>query len=195
MRFHRLKDRQRWVNKLLSSHKLWLSSDTRAGKQLDLVDADFREVNLEGADLRASYLPRANLEGANLQNANLEECDLYDSNLSHVNFEGANLKGANLHMAFLQGANLKNCNLRETDLHGTDLFQTVLPEKIIKVGDLYNITNQYQFTDSQYYEFTDCIICLLSINSDNTIDFIENNSGKIHRGQPNWFKFSMEEIK
>jgi uncharacterized protein YjbI with pentapeptide repeats len=76
----------------------------------DLVDADLRRRNLEGADLIG-----ANLEGAVLHRANLRSAKLMGARLA-----GANLNRADLTFANLAGANLQEAMLWQTDAARAD---------------------------------------------------------------------------
>ena len=69
---------------ILQDHHLWLQSDGKQGKR----------VNLHGASLVGASLQGADLEYANLRCVNLWNADLRDANLRCVNLEGANLPHA-----------------------------------------------------------------------------------------------------
>jgi hypothetical protein len=89
--------------------------------------ADFREANLEDANLEGAMMFDANLKGANLRHADLYWAILVGANLSHANLEGAVLRGANLERAKCVGANLSNANLGRDNLDGaTDLKGAIL---------------------------------------------------------------------
>ena len=55
----------------LKNHKLWLDSDFKEGKQIDL----------EGFDLREAILKEAILQNADLEDTDLEDTDLKNANL------------------------------------------------------------------------------------------------------------------
>lgn len=127
------------LEKILESHKLWLSNSS--GERADLSDAD-----LLGADLRGANLKRASLGGANLTDANLRGANLSDANLRGANLRGANLIDANLSIADLIGANLRGANLtdadlrfanlRDADLSGADLSNANLSGANLRRADL-----------------------------------------------------------
>lgn len=97
---------------------------------------NYRDANLEGAQLDG-----ANMSGRNLRNANLSKvtargsnfsgAQLRDANLEHGNFEAANFSGANLrsanaaHVRFvasnLTGANFRDANLEHADFTGAQI--------------------------------------------------------------------------
>jgi hypothetical protein len=56
-----------------------------------------------------------------------------------------------------------------------------MPEKELIAGKLY--------------DFGTILVCLLSINQDATLDYVEAVSGEMRRNQPNWHKYSFIEAK
>ncbi|XP_058722664.1 FH protein interacting protein FIP2-like isoform X2 [Vicia villosa] len=99
-------------------------------------NANLRECEFTGANLRGALLAGACLQSANLQDACLVDCsfceadlrsahlqnaDLINANLEGANLEGANLKGAKLNHANLKGANLQRAYMRHVDLRDADL--------------------------------------------------------------------------
>lgn len=107
-----------------------------------LVNADFRDTdlqraNLSGADLRGSILGATNLAGtylmlgklqgadltsADLRGAYLLESDLSGAKLLEVNAEKAWLTGANLQGANLKGANFQCANFRPNNIGWVELY-------------------------------------------------------------------------
>ena len=80
---------------------------------VDLVHAQLRDADLEGARLQRSNLSKAQLDGANLRNANL----------SFTSLQGASLRGADL-----RGSRLVGTDLRDVDLSGALLDPNALEE-------------------------------------------------------------------
>lgn len=197
------------LKKILEEHSIWLSSHGEKGKQANFEDADLRQANLRDADLRQTNLSGANLRGANLIGANLHLANLMGANLTDANLTRAYLNNVYLNNAYLKdaylnGADLSEANLYGADLSGADLVGTnfigaclnyvnlegaTLSEKELVVGNRYELTYRY----SPYY-FNKAIVCLLSINKDNTLDLIESVSGTVHRSVEIWLKYSMKEI-
>lgn len=103
---------------------------------ISLRHAAFGGADLEGAQLRHSYLWLADLHGANLRRADLRNADLWYSNLSgadlrEANLSGAHLGDANLSGADLRGADLSQASLRKARLDGADLLGArVTPEQL-----------------------------------------------------------------
>lgn len=109
---------------------------------------NFKEIHMEGADLRHSMLKRANLKSAFLQNSRmeyavLEDADLSFANLSQVNFRSADLRGANLFHAYLLGASLRKANFQKAYLRGADLRYVRFFQANFQEADLSLVDTQY----------------------------------------------------
>ena len=117
---------------LLETHREWVQSGGRKGRQ-----ADLSRLNLEGADLTDTNLRNARLNDTVLKGADLLLSDLEGASLLQANLEGANLLGARLREANLQGANLKGATgLLAAELSGTNLTFAKLPAEISTAEDL-----------------------------------------------------------
>ena len=117
---------------LLETHREWVQSGGRRGRQ-----ADLSRLNLEGADLTDTNLRNARLNDTVLKGADLLLSDLEGASLLQANLEGANLLGARLREADLQGANLKGATgLLAAELSGTNLTFAKLPAEISTAEDL-----------------------------------------------------------
>jgi uncharacterized protein YjbI with pentapeptide repeats len=117
---------------LLETHREWVQSGGRKGRQ-----ADLSRLNLEGADLTDTNLRNARLNDTVLKGADLLLSDLEGASLLQANLEGANLLGARLREANLQGANLKGATgLLAAELSGTNLTFAKLPTEISTAEDL-----------------------------------------------------------
>ena len=93
----------------LKMHELWVASQAKEGRRLNLSGCNLEGIDLSGKLLAAAKLDHTILVGANLKNANLAAAVL----------TGANLQGAILAFAELRGADLRWANLRETVMLGT----------------------------------------------------------------------------
>ena len=168
---------------VLDQHKLWVDSSYKEGKR----------ANLKGAYLQGADLDKANLQGAILEGANLIRAYLEGANLRDANLSGANLQDANLRDASLKGADLERANLE-----GADLYGTKLPEKLLQAGKLYEISSfKYGWFSSEkrkWFDFDKTLVCLISINQDNSLDFAEGTTGEIHRNADFWLKYSFKEV-
>ena len=153
----------------MDQHKLWVDSSYKEGKR-----ANLQEANLQGANLKEANLSGANLSGANLLGANLVGANLQDANLY-----GANLQGANLHGAYLG-----------------NLHEAKLPEKLLQAGKLYEVSLYWFSYEKQIWiTFDKTLVCLISINQDNSLDFVEGLTGEIYRNVDFWLKYSFKEIE
>jgi uncharacterized protein YjbI with pentapeptide repeats len=72
---------QEKLSRILTDHRLWLSTDGKLGKRADLQGAGLREADLCGADLQRADLHEADLYEADLWQADLRWADLRDVNL------------------------------------------------------------------------------------------------------------------
>ena len=115
----------------------FLKQDLRGAElQSGVFDkADFRDCQMQGADLRGSSfkyarLARVNLEGARLCPLQFEQRGK-DKRLQHVNMSGADLRyahlsGADLRSCILMGADLSHAIIRGCDLRKADLSGAIL---------------------------------------------------------------------
>lgn len=98
--------------------------------------ANLDDANLDGADVRNTYLADALLRNtklrfANMQGAVLDDADLRGAKLGDANLQQASLRRADLQDASLDGANLQDADLRGADLRGAkNLYPTQLEEVI-----------------------------------------------------------------
>ncbi len=108
----------------------------RAGRPLDLRQAqlpaaDLRNANLTNADLAGANLAGARLTGADLRDAHLDEADLHGADLRGVRLQAAQLAGTNLQQALLSRGNLRMANLERADLRGADLRRADLRQALL----------------------------------------------------------------
>ncbi|MEY3867281.1 MAG: hypothetical protein RLZZ338_1172 [Cyanobacteriota bacterium] len=92
----------------------------------DFSNLDFSGANLRDADLRLTILSgsnfaRAKLIGTNFRGADLRGANLSEADLSGANLSGADLRGANLSQTDLIVADLRRVNLSGADFTGADL--------------------------------------------------------------------------
>ncbi|MBD2578056.1 pentapeptide repeat-containing protein [Oscillatoria sp. FACHB-1406] len=92
-------------------------------KQIDLLGANLRSANLQGANLDKAKLIAADLKGARLKGASLNKVQLIGANLQDSDLTAADLRGANLSDARLEGAILSGANLNAVELTGTILLK------------------------------------------------------------------------
>lgn len=94
-----------------------------------MKDANLRDVDFSGADLRLANLDDVDLGGANLSDTNLSgasfvTADLRGADLSDAYFSNTQLGYAVLRGADLRGADLRLANVRYADLRDADLRET-----------------------------------------------------------------------
>ena len=98
--------------------------------------ADMRRADLRGADMKCAFLVRTNLgsavlvdtdiQSSDLGNAQLAEADLRNANLSHAECRASNFAHANLKFTELTGTNLVFANLVCADFTGAQMGGTQL---------------------------------------------------------------------
>jgi len=86
----------------------------------NLRDADLRLTILSGSNFGRAKLIGTNFRGADLSGANLREADLSGANLSGADLRGANLSQTDLIVADLRRVNLSGADLSSSDLSGAD---------------------------------------------------------------------------
>jgi uncharacterized protein YjbI with pentapeptide repeats len=94
--------------------------------RLNLSNADLRNVDLSGCNLKKADFSGAKLKGASLDGANLEEASFYRADLETAKLSNARLKGAcfihaNLKDAHLPGTKLKRTNFLMANMKGAFL--------------------------------------------------------------------------
>ncbi len=100
-------------------------------RDLELDGISFKGCDLTGASFIGTSLKKANFEGAVLQETNFENATCMDANFSRAQasmtmFNNANLWGANLSEANCHKASFRSTNLRSTAMNGADLSFTNL---------------------------------------------------------------------
>ena len=175
---------QEELKTILEKHVLWLRTNGAEGERAILAGAILAGANLNGADLNGATLVGAILAGATLKNADLTGANLTGANLTGANLYRSSLKNADLEGANLSGATLAGATLAGASLFRADLEGAILPEKQVKVGELYKFICENE----------EALICVLRINSDNTLDWIEAKTGEVNKNQENWYKYSIKEL-
>jgi hypothetical protein len=107
---------------------------------IDLYEADFRKIDLEGVNLAGAYL-----QGADFRETNLKKADLRKANLEFSNFEGAylseaNLENANLCRTKLRGIDFSGINLSHCKFWGASLYRANFRGANVECADLRNLS-------------------------------------------------------
>ena len=120
------------LKEIIAEHEKWVTTNQKEGKAAQLINAnlkqaDFRKVNLAGANFQGANLHKATLKESNFQGANFQGALLTDADLQRSSFEGADLSLANLEGAYIQtaifnNADLQGANLSETMCQGTNFI-------------------------------------------------------------------------
>jgi tetratricopeptide (TPR) repeat protein len=99
------------------------------------LEADVMKL-LDNRQCVGCRLRDADLVLADLRDADLNGAQLQRANLSQARLDGANLRGADLRFTSLQGASLRGADLRGAQLLGTDLRQSDLSGAQLDPGAL-----------------------------------------------------------
>lgn len=125
------------LEKIIEQHKLWLSSDKKAGAKANFFKADLRGERLNDVDLREANFTFADLSGAHL--------------------DGTDLRGAVLILTRLNGAFVIQTELQDADVVAADVEGTYFephslpdPSSMARVQNLYDIT--YDANPQPLYE-------------------------------------------
>jgi len=85
-------------------------------------EAELKEANFEGSDLRAAVFSRSVMYKANLSN-----CDMSDTMLDYVVLRGANMRGS-----ILTNANFIRSDLGDTDITDADFTEAIIDKYQLK---------------------------------------------------------------
>jgi len=89
--------------------------------ELNFADADLKQKELDGANLKRTNFDDADLQGAKLRSVNLTNTSLQRANLRNAHIHGAIMRNTNLQKADLRGAQIHGVNISDTDFGKADL--------------------------------------------------------------------------
>lgn len=128
---------------------------------VDMFEADLRNIALQGSQLINAYLPYSNFSQANLASveliaAHLGDANLYCADLTQANLQDALLTRADLRSCCLRGANLQGVNLQWADLRLADLTQCDLRGANLEKARLKGaVLNQTQLQGANLFRAED----------------------------------------
>lgn len=124
-----------------------------SGEYYDLRDANFKNANLDGADLRNADMSRVRMEGASLHHALLQGAILDRCRAEGAHFIEADLTGAKIRDARLESSSFKGAKVTKTDFSWSKLNSAKF-EKVDGQGvDFSNATlNWARLTDSNFID-------------------------------------------
>ena len=129
---------------MLDTHRRWIASAGREGRQMDLSGYDLRDIhNLWDYPLTAIRAVKATflgltLERAQIQSATLDYSDFRDCRLARADMRGSSLKDAQLGRADLSGANLGPLKFDTPEGHGVRLQRCNLSGASFRFSNLRN---------------------------------------------------------
>ena len=91
---------------------------------LALYEANFREMDLSGANLEHAQLIRLNVSGADLSDTNLSFADLRSADMTWAKLAGANMAIADLRQAQLFWANFAGAKLQHAQMSDVNVLYT-----------------------------------------------------------------------
>lgn len=150
------------LDELLRKHGIWVSSNGKAGTQLDIsghdmrgttlfshsvltlmkaADATLYGVNLVGTQMQAAWLPRADMRYVNGELADMRGVDLRGARVMSANLRGARfdplvLPQGGVVISNLSGASLRYANLAEANLRQAKLNDADLSYANLMGADL-----------------------------------------------------------
>lgn len=93
---------------------------------------DFRDADLENANLVDSDLSGTSFENARLKGADLDRCILQEANLAYADFAGASLAGADLTGAVLYHAKVMDLDLKDAILTDAQFYADMVQWELTK---------------------------------------------------------------
>ncbi len=101
---------------------------------------NFKDVNMNGANLYNSVLKRANFDNASLRFADLSSSNLQGANFNLADLRDSKLVAANLQDIYSRETNLEGADLSYVDLKNTDLWAVNLVGADLRGADLQETT-------------------------------------------------------
>lgn len=133
-----------------------------SGCRFEFSNADFRNADLAGANLKELRLYGRDFSQANLYQANLESISSPPG--SPANFQGANLNQANMRDVYLPNTNFTDAQLEQTNLQNSDLTYANFTGASLRFANLTGailIGAKLLNTDFRGANLTDAKICFL----------------------------------
>jgi uncharacterized protein YjbI with pentapeptide repeats len=103
-----LKDLPITLDELMRQHTMWVSSNSREGRQMDVSGYDLRKgVNFSHAYLTMMKAVNTVFYGVQFPDAQLLAADMRGADLRHANLQSADMRGADFKNVKLNGASLQ----------------------------------------------------------------------------------------
>lgn len=140
-----------------------------------LININFHNANLSGANLSNTRLAMSNLVHADLRGANLNGALLADTDLQYAKLNRASLRGADLGMA-----NLSYADLTDANISGGSLYDAVLINTNLSGADLSGVgLGQTTFTNNNLSSTKGLNSVIHHLPSSIGIDTIYKSNGAI----------------
>ena len=141
---------KREFNRIINAHQHWINQDRKDWasmradfRGLDLRGAEFYEMDLRGALFTGANLSRAIFDHANLSKAGLykvilQNTSLYDTNLSEAVLDNAYITQADFDHAVLDSASLDHAEVKWSSLYYTSMTNAELTYTRFDYSNLAN---------------------------------------------------------
>lgn len=116
--------------KLLVKGKIDEFNESRAydAPPLDLTELDFKDIEIEGANLSKADLSGSDFSEASLNNVNFSESNLSSVNFSHATVNSCCFSDTILEGSILSSASLIDCDFTAAELNGANICGTDLTD-------------------------------------------------------------------
>ena len=126
--------------------------------RLNLINADFNKINLDGALMNRATLLQATFVDASLRGAELQQSELNDTDFTNAHLQGANMYEVQLINSTLIHADLRGVILTGANLTGANLYGAVWNNATLHKTTLDNVIffsrSLFKFPDAVDAEFT-----------------------------------------
>jgi uncharacterized protein YjbI with pentapeptide repeats len=182
---------------------------------------NLNRVNMDGASMSGASVSNSQMQCAQLTGATLDRTRFFQTNMDGTNFTAADLVSASFCIVQLKNtrfagavfdgvefnaSDLENASITWTALHGVDftgsnlsganfsptgLTRVIFPEKDLRVGALYEVSNTA-------FDCNKTLVCLIAEHGAEdgpygTLTVLEGSSGVL-RTVPDWLKYSFTEL-
>jgi hypothetical protein len=135
-------DKSWFVNKkdlpgMIQEHELWVKSDFKQGKQLDLSYVRLDDGQFANHNLSYAIFDRARLVNSNFNNSNLQGASFKYADVRYVNFKNTSLNSTIFKMALLDGAYFNDSFARSAIFASASLIKASF-ERFVGSGCKFN---------------------------------------------------------
>lgn len=111
------------LSEIIKSHKVWLDTDGREGKQANFYAQNLEEIDLENFDLRYAIFSKTKMIRVKIINCNLQGSDFQDADLSYSYCKNSDFSHSNLKNTNFDGSTILDSNFKKTKLDKTNFYK------------------------------------------------------------------------